>query len=175
MPARSAQAGLTLVELVVAMVVIALGVTAVLAMLGQGLRGSADPQLRIKTVELAQAYMAEIFDKRWDEETPAGGGGIPNDSCCGHEGSESRATFDDVDDYHGLREGQGCSPPAGNLKTGDGQDRSGRYDGYCVNVEVVMEAGPLVDVDAGDAKRVTLTITDPRGFDTTFTTYRLDF
>jgi len=173
--AETTAKGLTLVELVVAMVVIALGVTAVLAMLAQGFRGSADPQLRIKSVELAQAYMAEVFDKRWDENTPPGGGGIPNDSCCGPDSGESRATFDDVDDYHGLREGQGCSPPAGRLQTGDGTDRSGRYDGYCVSLAVSVDAGPLANVDPGDAKRVTLTVTGPRGFDTTFTTYRLDF
>jgi MSHA pilin protein MshD len=177
MPASTArpQAGLTLIELVVAIVVIGIGATAILLMLAEGYRGSPDPQLRIKAVELAQSYMDEIFTKRWDETTPPGGGGIPGDSCCGPDGSETRSSFDDVDDYHGLVEGQGCSPPAGSLQNADGQPRSGRYGGFCVAVTVTAGVGGDLGIAAANAKRIRVDVTNPQGETTPFTTYRLDF
>lgn len=159
--------GLTLVEVVVAIVVIALGVTAILAMLAQGFRTSPDPQLRIKTVELAQAYMEEIFPKAYAPD------GVEAD----------RSLYDDLEDYDGLCEGTAaacdCSVD-GPIRDARGNPRGGRYAGYCVAVDVVDESEapavnePLAGVDDGDARRIDIVITDPRGFDTTFAAYRLD-
>ncbi|SCX84941.1 type IV pilus modification PilV family protein [Thiohalorhabdus denitrificans] len=182
------EAGLTLVELVVAMVVIAVGATAVLLLLGQGFRSSPDPQLRIKAVELGQSYMEEAFTKAWDEATPPGGGcvdagdtacsGGPAAVCpgsCGRDGGEDRGTENDVDDFHGLAEGTACGHAA-PLRDASGNERPGRYAGYCVEIAVAVGVGSeLPDVRPDDAKRIDVTVTDPRGLSTTFSTYRLNF
>lgn len=154
------QAGLTLIELVVAIVVIAVGATAVMLLLTTGFRSSADPQLRIKAVELGQSYMDEVFAKPYSDPDT--------------DGETNRENFDDVDDYDGLAEGQGCSPPAGALENAQGGSRSGRYAGYCVDIAVNGAAGDLANVDAGDALRIDVTVTDPQGNATPFTAYRLD-
>jgi len=153
------EAGLTLIELVVAIVVIAVASAAVMLVLVTGFRGSVDPQLRIKAVELGQSYMDEIFAKAFHD---------PNT-----DGETARPQFDDVDDYDGLAEGQACGD--GALLNADGSPRSGRYSGYCVAVSVTPAAGELVNVDAGDALRIDVFVTDPEGNRTPFTAYRLDF
>jgi len=188
-PCKREASGLTLIELVVAIVVVAVGITGVLIMLAQGYRASADPQFRIKAVELGQSYMDEIFTKRWDENTPPGGGCVrpPNTNCtsgpnatcpggsgCGPDGGESRDDFDDVDDYDGLAEGEACGD--GPLLNADGDPRAGRYRNYCVAVDVVTSVGDELDsVAADDAKRIDIEVTAPDDATTTFSAYRLNF
>ena len=123
------QAGVTLIELVVTIVIIGVAVSGVFAVIGTGSRNSANTQLQIKAVELAQSYMDEIYAKKWDENTKNGGGCVwfssetncedgddtpdgkcpgdcgPDDSMEGHTGDDSRSHLNDVDDYHGLCEG----------------------------------------------------------------------
>lgn len=167
MPARpllqrqsgAGQAGLTLIELVVAIVVIAVASTAVMLLLTTGFRSSADPQLRIKAVELGQSYMDEVFAKAFADPD-------------GDDTESNRESFDDVEDYDGLAEGQACGD--GPLLNAQGNARSGRYSGYCVEVAVTASAGDLVNVDGGDAWRIDVTVTDPQGNATPFTAYRLD-
>lgn len=188
--------GLTLIEVVVAIVVIGIGAGAIMLMLAEGYRGSPDPQLRIKAVELGQSYMDEILTKAWDDKTPPGGGCVvpsgasacgsgPAAACpgsagsCGPDGGEDRGTFDDVDDYDGLCEGTAaacaCTPDAG-LRDASGDPRSGRYDGFCVDITVATGVGGELDsVAADDAKRIDIRVTNPPGVTATYTTYRLNF
>jgi len=190
---REAQKGLTLVEVVVAITVIAVASTAIMLLLATAFRSSPDPQLRIKAVELGQAYMGEIFAKRWDENTPVGGGcvqpsgasacGPPNPQAvcpgsgpCGPDGTEGRATFDDVDDYQNLTEGTACGFGTA-LRDASGDPRQGRYNGFCVEVTVATGVGgaELQNVPADDAKRIDIQVTGPRNLTMTFTAYRLNF
>ncbi|MEF8793847.1 type II secretion system protein [Thiohalorhabdus sp.] len=190
-PGAACQRGLTLIELVVTIVVIGIAASAVMLMLAQGFRGSVDPQLRIKAVELGQSYMDEIFSKPWDEKSPRGGGCVrpsgatncgsgPNAVCpgtgdCGPDAGEGRGTFDDVDDYQNLEEGSACGYGA-DLRDASGNTRRGRYDGFCVAVTVATGVGgELQDVAADDAKRIDIAVTGPRDLTTTFTAYRLNF
>ena len=189
------QAGVTLIELVVTIVIIGVAVSGVFAVIGTGSRNSANTQLQIKAVELAQSYMDEIYAKKWDEKTPPGGGHVSSPECpgnCGpvdsamegHTGDDSRSNLDDVDDYHGLCEGacgaEDCSddeaPDADHLRDAAGDEREKRYQGFCVTVKVVADAGgDLLDVAHKDAKRITVTVIDPQGNEMPFSTYRLNF
>ncbi|MFA9462299.1 prepilin-type N-terminal cleavage/methylation domain-containing protein [Thiohalorhabdus methylotrophus] len=193
--------GLTLVELVVAIVVIGVGVTAVLGLIGSASRNSPGPQLRIRAVELAQSYLDEIRAVRWDERLASRSGcvdsggstncpGGPDAACtagggCMPDGGEShadgqRSLLDDVDDFDDLAEGTACGYTY-PLRESSGQDRSDRYRGYCVAVDVAFDDA-LNGVPAADAKRVDVHVrtpvsscSDPRACGMTFTTFRLNF
>lgn len=195
-----ARSGFTLVELVVTIVVISIGVTAVLGMIGMGSSSSPQPMLRIKAVELAQSYADEIMSARWDENTPIGGGcvqtgggncsGGPASDCpgggCGEytggnsNDGEGRGGLDDVDDYHGLCEGTAdvcdCSPVDGPIRDAGGNNREPRYEGYCTEITVEGSAGGDLGLSVNDdAKKVKIEVTDPENTTMTFTFYRLNY
>ncbi len=101
--------GFSLVEVVIVIVVLAIAVPSLLLRIWQGTRASANGEFTTIGNHLAEDLMEEIMEKRWDENTAAGGGTIPNGSKTapanfGTAEGETRATFDDVDDYHGLSE-----------------------------------------------------------------------
>ncbi len=156
---RAFQSGMTLVELVVAIIVLAIALTAVTFTLQGGISNSADTLLQVRTVALAQAYLDEILGKRYDENTPNRGvppcrasapigrqcSQEPVSSSCppsappspppplfGPDGGETRSRFDDVDDYHCLDEGDGQVNP---LQDALGNTRTG-YDNFRVQVKV---------------------------------------
>ena len=141
-PPPKSPTGVTLIELVVTIVIIGVAVSGVFAVIGTGSRNSANTQLQIKAVELAQSYMDEIYAKKWDENTENGGGCVwfasgtncddtdkpdgkcpgdcgPDPSMEGHTGDDSRSLLNDVDDYHGLCEGA-CE--AENCSDGEAPD-----------------------------------------------------
>jgi len=144
------QAGLTLVELVVTIVVLAVALVGLTSVLGGGLARSSDTLLNVRTVALAQSYLDEILSKRFDEQSQVRG--IPpcraasGRTCStfrdcatpiaaglfGPDGTEARANFDDVDDYHCLDEGDGQANP---LQDADGATRDG-YENFRVQVAV---------------------------------------
>lgn len=143
------QAGITLVELIVTIVILGIALVAVSLALSSGLSRSADTLLEIRAVALGQAYLDEILGKRFDERSSNGGvppcrdpaiaPGVIRDCTLeanfGSEGLEGtdRSRFDDVDDYHGLDEGSGGLTP--NLLDADGLPRSG-YDNFRAKVDV---------------------------------------
>ena len=67
------QAGITLVELIVSIVVIAVAVSGVLLAVQFTTRHSADPMIRQQAVAIADAYMEEILLKPYED--PGGSGG----------------------------------------------------------------------------------------------------
>lgn len=88
------QAGASLVEMVVSIVVISITVTSVMMVVAQTSRSSADPLVRAQAMAVARAYMEEILGQALED--PDGG------ETGGSETGESRATFDDIADYDGL-------------------------------------------------------------------------
>lgn len=167
--------GFTLVELIVTILVTAIALTA----LGVGLltasRNSADPIISMRAAALAQAYIDEIQSKRFDENSGNGGvtrcGETGQPACSvtlGSDAGETRASYDDVDDYHGLDE----SPPQNVLGSNPAQ-----YDGFRVRVSVSYGGGELASFGTSitDLKRITVTVTTPVGADFVFATYRGNF
>lgn len=177
------QAGLSLVELIVTIVILAVALAGLSVMLNNGFSRSSDALIQLRTVSLAQAYLDEILGKRFDENSrnrgipPCRGStgplgrrcsqetGTPQPEVFGPDGSETRATYDDVDDYHGLNEGFGTG---NDLEDAEGVQRTG-YDNYTVNVQVryintgVGEEEALFNVnneldDQYDAKLITVTV-----------------
>ena len=106
--------GVSLIELVIAIVIIGIGLTALTATIINTTRHSADPVIEQQAYAIAQSYMEEILSQPFCD---------PNDfsldcatdclasacgSCSGSTvpggGGEARATFDDVCDYEPVNE-----------------------------------------------------------------------
>lgn len=112
--------GFTLIELVVAIVILSIGTVAFLTLITSTTKNSVDPQIRVQGNAIAQAYLEEIMlssfcDPDWDPNLDADANPLtnpqncPNDcissACSGCKASgtgwttETRATYDDVCDY----------------------------------------------------------------------------
>lgn len=184
----SHQKGLSLVELVITIAILAIALVGLTSVLGGGLSQSAETLPNVRAVALAQSYLDEILSKRFDEQSRPNG--IPpcrasstrpcsTYRACGDPlaaglfgpdplgaGTEDRSRFDDVDDYHCLDEGDG---QATALQDAEGSTRSG-YDNFRVQVEVrYVDVTPLTGTEANlaqgaelddqyDAKLVTVSI-----------------
>lgn len=81
--------GMTLVELVVAIVVIGVGLAGVLVAFNQAVRGSADPMVRKQMLAIAEEMMEEITLKPFAVQPL-----VPPPGC-------ARAVHDDALDYDG--------------------------------------------------------------------------
>ncbi len=167
-PARPARAtrGLTLPELLLAIVVLAVGLAGVLAAFGPGSRASADPLLQRQALAVAESLLEEVLlmpfsfcdadDAAVETATsPAGCSGAAE--ALGPESGEGRfapPSFDHVNDYHGLAM-SGVVDIANTAVAG--------LSAY--SASVVVEAAALHDIGAGsgDALRITVTVDGPHG------------
>ena len=91
------QAGFTLIEIIVTIVVIGIAATALTSVVTSLTRGSADPVIQQQATTLAEAYLEEILLRSFDD--PQGG------ETGTDEGEPGRATYDDVKDYRSLAVG----------------------------------------------------------------------
>jgi MSHA pilin protein MshD len=83
------QSGFTLIELVIFMVVIAVGLAGILLVMNTVVARSADPMVRKQAAALADSILEEILQKEYTD--PDGVQVV----------EAGRSTFDDVDDYNG--------------------------------------------------------------------------
>ena len=145
------QRGVTLVELVIAMVIISIAVAGVMLVINSTILHSADPVLRQQAIAIAEAYMEEITLKNFaDPDT---------------DGEGSRALYDDVDDYHGLSD-SGAVDQNGTPVSG--------LEKYRVDVSVQAQSyGPAGNQVAG--LKINVSVTDPAGESLTLSGYRTDY
>ena len=168
--------GFTLIELVVAMLILSIAGLGVTYALSLGLRHQSDALWQSKAVALGESYLEEILARRYDEHAPVGGVPpcSPATTACSAAGAfndgEARAAFDDVDDYDGIVE----QPPLdanGNARTG--------YDSYRVTVAVAYPTAAQIAAfgldDGTDAKLVTVTVSTPEGGSMSFGAVRGNF
>lgn len=116
----SSQAGVTLVELILFIIIVSVGVAGILTVFNLTTQKSADPQVRRQMLAVAEALLEEVEFKPFtycDPDDPnaatatssvgcTGGTGGANDESklpLGPEASDtSRAVYDNVSDYNGL-------------------------------------------------------------------------
>ncbi|MEM9057800.1 MAG: type II secretion system protein [Pseudomonadota bacterium] len=146
------QTGITLIELVIAIVVTAIAVGTVLARFANTTGASADPMVRRQAVAIAESYLEEITVK-------------PVDDPDGIDGEATRPLFDDVDDYDGLSDA-GARDQFNVAIAG--------LDAYAVTV-AVSASGALPGVAAGDALRVDVRVARAPDIDITLSSYRLRY
>ncbi|MBW8056318.1 MAG: type II secretion system protein [Nitrospira sp.] len=145
------QAGTTLIELVIAIVIVSIAVSAVLMVFSMNVGYSADPMIRYQAVAIAEAYLEEISLKAFAD--PGGG-----------DGEASRDLYDDVDDYHGLVDvGARNQFDAALPGLGD----------YTVSVTVTQSALP--SIAASDNYLINVTVTHAANINFTLSAYRPNF
>jgi len=149
-PRRNIQ-GFTLIELIVAMVVISVALVGVMSVINYTTLHSADPVLHQQAIAIAEAYMEEITLKNFADPDV--------------DGEVDRALFDDVSDYNGLTD-NGARDQNGNAIAGLGN--------YTVGVTVQnANYGPGGSKVAG--LRIDVSVTDPAGVSLTLTGFRANY
>ena len=101
--------GFTLIEMVIAIVVLAAGVSGILFSFTQNIGASADPMIRQQGIIIAQAYLEEVMLKPYSD--PDGG---ETNSC--EEGA--RIQYDDVADYDCVNDTAGALDQFGGSLAG---------------------------------------------------------
>lgn len=152
----AAQRGMTLVELVIAIVIVGIAAAALFTAMAAITARSADPLLRQQSLAIAESYLEEISLRDFPVSTTCGG---PNNGA-------GRDNFQNLCEYHGLfydsqpfapRSALSVTPLAG-------------LEAYRVEVSVAAHA--LHDIGAADAVRIQISVTDPAGHNLTLAGYR---
>jgi MSHA pilin protein MshD len=126
---------MTLVELIIAIVVIAISVGAVLGVLTSNVQHSADAMVISQAAAIAEAYLEEVSLKPFVDPD-------------GVDGEAARVDFDDVDDYHGLVDAGAVDQFGSPI---------GALGAYTVSITVTPSAA-LPNVPLADALRVDVTV-----------------
>ena len=192
---RYTQSGFTLIELVVGIVIFAVAMVMVVSVIMPQARQGIHPIWQVRAVSLGQSLLSEITAKAFDEAsiTPTGRVACNDTVSCtessalGADGSESRNTFDDIDDYNGLvlsgvdisnSIGQSYSSDISELFLGFSATVSVSYDDNFdgvndddLNSDGALDSGTLV----GNQKRIEVVIYTPEGEAITFSSYRANF
>jgi MSHA pilin protein MshD len=127
----SNERGMTLIEVVIAIVIVAISVSAILGVLSRAVGHSADAMIVSQAVSIAEAYIEEISLKPFVDPD-------------GTDGEALRTAFDDADDYNGLFD-NGAYDQFGSA--------IGGLSGYTIAVSVVQSAA-LPGIAAADALRI---------------------
>ncbi|MFN0038591.1 MAG: type II secretion system protein [Burkholderiales bacterium] len=172
------QGGISLIELILFVVIVAIGVAALLQVFSTTVRKSADPILRKQMLSIAEALMEEIQAKPFtycdpdDFNAATAGAALVGAGNCqatveaiGPDGGESRYSaatpFDNVNDYHGFD--SNTAAPAG-IRDLSGAAITG-LAGYRARVSIATQAlgpagleVPAIDVN-GAPQSLVITIT----------------
>jgi MSHA pilin protein MshD len=150
-------AGVTLVELVIAMAAVAVAVSGTLAVVDHAAMASAHPLIERQAASIALGYLEEILPRAFhDPDLGAAGGACPAPEA-------SRALFDNVCDYAGTDD-QPPVDPEGSAIAG--------LAGYRVRVSV-DRAASLGDLSGGgDVLRVDVRVTRGSLADLVLSAYR---
>lgn len=145
---------MTLIELVVAIVVVAICLTGASALVDSTTRRSADPMLERQATAIGEAYLEEAIQKAYLD---------PNDGAVCPAAEAQRSLFDNVCDYQGLVDA-GARDQTGNLVPG--------LEGYRVSMAIDTKATLGNLVGSGAVLRIDVTVTDPLGRAVLLSAYR---
>src|SRR5580692_8434216 len=145
------QSGVTLIEVVVAIVIVAMAATAILGAMASITMRGAETMVRQQAVAVAEAYLEEILL----QPVAFPGGAVPT----------TRATFNDEDEYNGLND-VGARDQFGNAIA--------YLSGYTVSVAVTQTTS-LTGIAAAQARQINVTVADPNGVTVRLTGYRANF
>ncbi len=154
----SSQAGLTLIELVVVIVVISIALLSLIRVFNQAASNSIDPVVQIRALECAQSKLDEILARKFDESTPSGGVpacGSAETNAANCTGITADADLDDVGDYNG--------------HVDNSLDN-------CQIIVTVVNAGTELGLSSNvQARRITVTVNSIGGGGAVLSAYRANF
>ncbi len=154
------EAGVTLIELVLAVSIIGIALSGTLAVMQRTVMGSADPMLSEQALAIGEAYLEEVLAKPfYDPDLGSGGGVCPTAEA-------SRPLYDNICDFSGLDD-SGARNQAGTLITGLGTYRVRIAVDTSSNLGALTGSSTVVRVD------VRVTFTDQ--VDQTLSGYRTQF
>jgi len=144
--------GVTLVELVIAITVVAISVATILGVIGAISSRSADAMVQQQAVAVAQAYLDEIL-QRWVVD--------PN----GTPANTGRGSWDLIDEYNGLVD-VGARDQFGNAIPA--------LSAYTVSV-TTSPSSALTGVPPAAARRIDITVSYPPSGSVTLSGYRTNY
>ena len=172
------QRGVTLLELVIGITVLAVALTLITAVLSPLFVRSTDPWHQVRAAELGHSLMNEILARSFDEQSDRSGGLLRCDEVAlgaapctaeanfGPDAGETRLSFNDVDDFHGF----GAEGAA--ILTNILDDAlSEAYRNYSAAV-TVRYAGADFGLAQRQVKRIELVITTPTNSSIAFSAYK---
>lgn len=190
--------GFSLIETVIFILVVGIGLAGIASLFVQNTKSSADPFVRERAVAIAHTYMDEIMGKRFDENTPVGGG-------CVETGSNSCTTYcaalSDVVCIRSkcrLQAATNCLPRANvsGIATEEGSRNAfddvddyaglneaptgvggvvGDYAGFGVQVNVMQPAASWHGIDARDLRYIQVAVSSPLNETISLQAYRVNF
>ena len=151
-PLSRPQCGVSLVELIVAIVVISVSLVGVYSVFNLTLLHSADPLVQKQMISIAEGLMDEVLLKNFDD---------PNGECtasttprCTPNTLSDRPNYNDVSDYAGFT--------MNGIYALDGTAISG-LSGYTVNVAVDATTASLGGLSgSSQVKRIAITVSNGR-------------
>lgn len=165
-PSGQGQAGLTLVELVIFIVVVSVGVAGILSVMNLTTSHSADPLVRKQALAIAEALLEEIDLQPFTDCDPDAydpvAGSCTLAEVMGPEEGEARGSFDNVNDYSGFAMAGITSLADGNAIPG-----LGGYDAAVAVAGVTLGGAP--------ALQITVTVTGTGGTSVTLDGYRTEY
>lgn len=191
----SKQNGFSLIETVIFIVIVGVAVTAIAVQFSTNVSTSHEPFNRQRALAVANAYMDEILKKRWDENSPTGGGCVetPSNRCSAYCAAVAFPAC-----AH-CAAGAGVCDPAANA-AGIGTEEANRADyddvddynviinqpptdasgaampGYAgFSVSVTVAPAAWNGVAAVDSRLITVTVTNPSNESVSLNTYRLNY
>jgi MSHA pilin protein MshD len=139
------ESGVSLIELVVAIVVISIALTGTMLIVDTTTRRSVDPMLERQAISIAESYLEEVLQKAFLD---------PDDGTLCPPAEPSRALFDNICDYDGLDE-TGARNQLGMPVTG--------LDFYRIEIDIDQTATLGSLTGSANVLRVDATVTDPMG------------
>lgn len=168
-PVPAARQGFGLIELVVAVVVLAVSVVGVLSVMNFTVARSADPAVQVQATLIAEAYLEEILLKPFVD--PSAG----TTRACPTPETSGRIAYDNVCDYNGLANA-GARDQFNNPVSG--------LEDYTVSVTVTGDTSLTLGPSGADQVdnstvlrllRVDVRVQGPGGTDLTLTGYRTNY
>lgn len=186
--------GISLIEMIIFILVVAVAFTGIMIATLNTTLHSADSMIRIRTVELAQSLLEEIYLKAYDHSTPVGGGCVQfsdatKTNCSSgvtptsdpdaptalgaEEGQTNRIDFNDIDDYHDLAYcGAGvsttispCTQACLPLTNQSGVDISNDYRGFSICIRASYTGGELNNIAPSSGATVNVLANDAKKID----------
>ncbi|USD66721.1 prepilin-type N-terminal cleavage/methylation domain-containing protein [Vibrio sp. SCSIO 43136] len=175
--------GFTLIESVIAIIVLGISMSVLVTTLYPRIENSASSHYQVRASALAQSFMTEILSRAYDDDSDFNGGmvrcgeGSPARECNKPLGADEGAVqdFDDVDDYIGCWYTSDigvCKGMTPQWRLADAiGDIDAQYANFHIIVEVEHEHLPEV-TPANRFKKITMKVAASRYSEFTFVAYK---